>query len=221
MSISVTLGLGGAIALGAYLLGSFPTGFLITWWLKGLDIREQGSGSTGATNVLRTVGKGAALTVLIVDALKGAFAVGLVLRLGQTQGFSLTLTPWLVVIAGLAAIVGHSRPVWLRFRGGKSVATGIGVILTMNFWVGLATIAVFGLLLAIGRIVSLGSMGGAIAVPILMLVFKQPLPYCLLGAIAALYVIWRHQANLRRLLAGTEPKIGQKLPVDPSTPTTP
>jgi glycerol-3-phosphate acyltransferase PlsY len=127
----------------------------------------------------------------------------------------------LAVIAGLAAIVGHSRPVWLRFRGGKSVATGIGVILTMNLWVGLATIAVFGILLAIGRIVSLGSIGGAIAVPILMLVFQQPLPYCLLGAIAALYVVWRHQANLRRLLAGTEPKIGQKLPVEPPTPKTP
>lgn len=209
--MGLLIGLSVAIALVSYGLGSFPTGFLLTKWLKGIDIREQGSGSTGATNVLRTVGKGAGATVLLVDALKGAIAVGLVLALPQWLAFPAIWQPWLVVGAGLAAILGHSKPIWLQFRGGKSVATSIGVILTMSPMVGLATFAMFGVVLGIWRIVSLGSIVGAATVMILMVVCQQPLAYCLFGAVAGGYVILRHRTNIERLLAGTEPQIGKKL----------
>ncbi|MEM8638404.1 MAG: glycerol-3-phosphate 1-O-acyltransferase PlsY [Cyanobacteria bacterium P01_G01_bin.54] len=205
------VGLVVAIASVSYLLGSFPTGFLLTQWLKGIDIREQGSGSTGATNVLRTVGKGPAALVLLIDALKGSLSVGLVLLLPRLMVMNPAWQPWLVMLAALSAIVGHSKPIWLGFRGGKSVATSIGVILTMTPLVGLSTLALFGVVLAIWRRVSLGSIIGAAAVMILMVVFRHPLPYCLLGGVAGGYVILRHRANIGRLLAGTEPSIGQKL----------
>lgn len=214
------IGFGFAIAAVGYLLGSFPTGFLLTKSLTGLDIREQGSGSTGATNVLRTVGKGAGATVLIVDAAKGAIAVAVALSAPTVLAIPEVWQPWFVVLSGLAAILGHSKPVWLGFRGGKSVATGIGVILTLNPFVGLGALAMFGVMLGIWRIVSLGSIMGAITVMVLMVVLQQPLAYCVLGAIAGLYVIIRHQANIQRLLAGTEPQIGRKLATEPATEVT-
>lgn len=212
----------GLLLTTAYLLGSIPAGYLAGRILKGIDIREVGSGSTGATNVLRAVGKGPALVVLLVDTLKGAGAIALVravysltptlLHLGQTRDQSL---PWLVALAGFAAVLGHSKSIWLNFTGGKSVATGLGVLLAMCWQVGLGTLGVFGMFLGISRIVSLSSIAGAIAVSVLMIVFQQPLPYLLFASTAGLYVIWRHRSNIQRLLAGTEPQLGQQLPTDP------
>lgn len=202
------------LVIAGYLLGSVPTGYLLTKALKGIDIREQGSGSTGATNVLRTVGKEAAIAVLLVDLLKGAAAVGLVnLVYGQvsTEFLPPSWQPWLITLAGIAAIIGHSKSVWLGFGGGKSVASSLGVLLAMSPAVGLGTLGVFAAILAIFRIVSLGSICGAIAVNILMIVWQQPFAYCLFAAVAGIYVIWRHQSNIQRLFAGSEPKIGQKL----------
>jgi len=197
-----------------YLLGSIPTGYLVTKALRGVDIREQGSGSTGATNVLRTVGKGAAIAVLLADLLKGAAAVAAV-NLAYGQGAAEWLPanwqPWLITLAGIAAIVGHSKSVWLGFSGGKSVASSLGVLLAMSPPVGLGTLGVFAVTLALFRIVSLGSIVGAIAVNILTIALHQPLPYCLFAAFAGIYVIWRHRSNIQRLLAGTEPQIGKKL----------
>ncbi len=212
----IIVGLG--IAIAAYFVGSFPTGYLLTKLLTGLDIREQGSGSTGATNVLRTVGKGAAVAVLLIDALKGAAAVLLVYGVGQISPvLSPNVQPWLATAAGFLALIGHSRSVWLRFQGGKSVATSIGVLFVMSPLVALGTLAVFGITLAVSRIVSLGSVMGAIAVGIWMVVLGQPLPYILFGLMAGLYVLIRHRANIQRILAGTEPMIGQKLQTDPPT----
>ncbi|MDF5727354.1 MAG: glycerol-3-phosphate 1-O-acyltransferase PlsY, partial [Rhizonema sp. PD38] len=187
--------------------------------LKGIDIREVGSGSTGATNVLRTLGKGPGVFVLIVDCLKGVLAIALVYWLFNfTLSQNLipsTINPqlwqsWIVTLAGLAVVLGHSKSIFLGFTGGKSVATGVGILLTMNWQVGLATLGVFAVVIAISRIVSLSSICGAICVSILMALLHQPLPYILLGVFGGLFVIFRHRSNIERLLAGTEPKLGQK-----------
>jgi glycerol-3-phosphate acyltransferase PlsY len=205
--------------LAAYLLGATPTGYWTGRVLKGIDIREHGSKSTGATNVLRTLGKGPALFVLLVDVLKGVAAIALarwiyglptVTRLTPEAINPETWVPWAVTLAALAAMFGHSRSVWINFTGGKSVATGLGVLLAMSWPVGLITLGVFGLMLAVWRIVSLGSIAAAIAAPVLMLVFRQPLPFLLMAIAGGGYIVLRHRANIQRLLAGTEPKIGQQ-----------
>lgn len=207
----------------AYLFGSIPTGYLAGKLLRGIDIREHGSRSTGATNVLRTLGKWPALAVLIIDVLKGVAAIvfagwffhWLTTRPSVTPPATLdlqTLIPWAVCLAGLAALLGHSLSIWLNFTGGKSAATGLGVLLAMSWPVGLAAAAAFAIALAIFRIVSLGSMLAALTAIILVCSLEQPLPYRLLVIAGALYVIVRHRANIRRLVAGTEPRLGQMSP---------
>lgn len=203
-----------AVLLAAYLLGSIPTGYLAGRYLQGIDIREHGSGSTGATNVLRTLGKKAGIAVLAIDALKGAMAIALVkgLYLLSFNPLPLDWQSWLIVGAGLGAIIGHSRSVFLNFGGGKSVATSLGVLLVMNPLVALGTLGCFLLMLATSRIVSISSITGAIGVNILMWTLQQPIPYLIFAALTGFYVIVRHRSNISRLLEGTEPKIGEKLP---------
>lgn len=210
----------GVLLLSSYLLGSIPFGYVTGRILKGIDIREHGSGSTGATNVLRTLGKGPGSAVLLADVLKGVLAIALI-RWAYSENSWLSSMipssvnlqvwlPWMVILSGLAAILGHSKSIWLNFTGGKSVAISLGILLAMSWPVALATAAVFGLTLAISRIVSLSSIAGAITVPVLMVVLAQPLPYILFAVTGGLYVIWRHQANIQRLLARTEPRLGQR-----------
>lgn len=209
----------GLVVLGvAYLLGSLPTGYWAGKLLKGIDIREHGSKSTGATNVLRTLGKGPALVVLLIDILKGVAAVllarwfytlpAIVAAVPPVLDLS-TWTPWTVTLAALMAILGHSRSIWIRFTGGKSAATGLGVLFALSWQAGLGAAVVFGLVLAIFRIVSLSSIAAAVAAIGLMWVFHQPIPYQLVVIAGGLYVIWRHKANIQRLLSGTEPRVGQ------------
>ncbi|ARV60982.1 acyl-phosphate glycerol 3-phosphate acyltransferase [Nostocales cyanobacterium HT-58-2] len=221
--MTVWLSLCGAVLIVAYLVGSTPTGYTVAKLLKGIDIREVGSGSTGATNVLRTLGKGPGAFVLLIDCLKGVLAIALVysfFSFAESQNFIPTEVdtdlwrPWMVILSGLAAILGHSKSIFLGFTGGKSVATSLGILLAMNWQVGLATFGVFAIVIAISRIVSLSSIAGAVAVSILMTLLHQPLPYILFGVVAGLYVIWRHSSNIQRIFAGTEPKLGQKLQVE-------
>ncbi|MEY2976557.1 MAG: glycerol-3-phosphate 1-O-acyltransferase PlsY [Prochlorotrichaceae cyanobacterium] len=198
----------------AYLLGSFPTGYLLVKLLKGVDIRTLGSGSTGATNVLRNTGKGPAAIVFIVDIGKGVLAVW---AAGAIVHYGLNLAPGLPALqclAGAMALVGHSRPVWLNFQGGKSVATGLGILFALNWVIGLSAFGCFGLMLAVFRIVSLGSIVAALSVNGLMWGLGQPLAYKVFALLGGSYVIWRHKGNIKRLLAGTEPRIGQPIPAE-------
>jgi glycerol-3-phosphate acyltransferase PlsY len=202
---------GVALLIVAYLLGSTPTGYLLAKAVKGIDIRQYGSGNTGATNVWRVVGKTAGLSVFCIDLCKGLGAVllmALTLPTFVTDPTVLGLMPWWVTLSGLLVILGHSKSIWLQWSGGKSAATGLGVLLALAWPVGAGAAIVFGATLALSRIVSLGSMVAAIAAVGLMAVMGHPLPYVLLAIAGSLYVILRHRTNIERLLAGTEPKIG-------------
>ncbi|MCP9891510.1 MULTISPECIES: glycerol-3-phosphate 1-O-acyltransferase PlsY [Synechococcales] len=195
------------VLLAGYLLGSIPSGYLAGRWLAGLDIRREGSGSTGATNVLRVVGKGPALGVFLVDVLKGTAAVLLAKTVLDPFGVG-------VVLAGLAALAGHIWPVWLGWKGGKAVATGLGMLLGLTWPVGLACFGIFLAVLSVSRIVSLSSVVAALALPLLMLGWFADTglglrwPYLALALLTTVLVVWRHRSNIQRLLAGTEPRLG-------------
>jgi acyl phosphate:glycerol-3-phosphate acyltransferase len=229
MPLIALWGLGNvALLFAAYLLGSIPTGYLLGRSLKGIDIRDYGSGSTGATNVLRVVGKGAGATVLAIDMLKGAAAIALVKIAYQSGSILLSWAPpeidstqwfaWVAVLGGLAVVLGHSKSLWLNFSGGKSVATGLGLLLALNWQVGLLAFAVFGAVFALSRIVSLSSIVSVASVSVLMVVLHQPLAYVLLGLVGGSYVVIRHRTNIQRLWAGTEPRLGHQRPDEDLNP---
>ncbi len=195
-----------------YLLGSIPFGWLAGRWLAGIDLRQEGSGSTGATNVLRVLGKGPALAVFLLDALKGTVAVLLAKAVLQPLGDFTAASDWGVVAAGLAALAGHIWPVWLGWKGGKAVATGLGMLLGLTWPVGLACFGIFLTTLSLSRIVSLSSVVAALSLPLLMLGSfgdsgLRP-AYLSLALLTTALVLWRHRSNLQRLMAGTEPKLG-------------
>ncbi len=195
--------------LTAYLLGSIPTGFLLAKALQGIDIREHGSGNTGATNVFRVMGKGAGITALMIDLMKGGLAVVLMRWLVTGSAFgdvSAQTAAWAYVLAALLAVLGHSRSVWLGFTGGKSAATGLGVLLTLAWPVGLGVASVFGVALGLSRTVSVGSIAAAISAVVFMWLTNQPTAYIWLAIAGGLYVVLRHRSNITRLIEGTEPK---------------
>jgi acyl phosphate:glycerol-3-phosphate acyltransferase len=187
------------LCLLGYLLGSIPFGLLLTKAAGLGDIRGIGSGNIGATNVLRTGNKALAAVTLLLDGLKGAAAV---------------LLPWLLsgrdvaLLAGLAAVVGHLYPVWLRFKGGKGVATGLGVLLAASWPVGLSACAAWLLVAGLARISSLAALAAFVVAPFAALLLHDFGVVKLAFTIAVLVFV-RHQANIRRLVAGTEPRIGQ------------
>lgn len=185
----------------SYLLGSIPFG-LIVGLLKGVDIRKLGSGNIGATNVSRFLGKGPAAIVLITDTLKGVLPVLVVKHLGFSAQF--------VVLSGLLAILGHSFPVWLRFKGGKGVATGLGVMIGIAPLAALFSFLVWTLVVGVTRYVSVASTLAAVVVPLLLIFFKAPLVYIGFAVLVALLIILRHIPNYKRLCRKTEPKIGEK-----------
>ena len=188
-----------------YLFGSFPSGYLAGKIAKGIDIRSLGSGSTGATNVLRHIGKRAAITVFLLDVFKGVISILL-------AKYFLLNDSWQVAI-GLSTLIGHIWPVWLNWRGGKAVATGLGIFLGLSWQVGISTLGVFIIMIAFFRIVSLASVSAALSLPLIMfLSFKTSsisLPFLLISLLAMTLVIWRHRENIIRLMKGKEPRIGQ------------
>lgn len=189
--------------LAAYLLGSIPFGLLIGK-RRGVDVRTTGSGNIGATNVARSVGKKLGALVLLLDALKGALPV-IGLRVAAAQGVS--VPPAVVAAVALAAIVGHCYPVWLRFRGGKGVATALGVFLAVDPAAAGVGVGVFALLYLAFRVVSLGSVTAAIAIPTFLALAGRPPAIIGLGVAGALIVIVKHRGNLARLLRREELKV--------------
>lgn len=195
------------IAAIAYGLGSIPFGLILTAATGGGDIRQIGSGNIGATNVLRTGRKGLAAATLLLDALKGALAVFLALRLGSDQP-SLAMA-----VAAVAVVVGHCFPVWLGFRGGKGVATGLGTIWVLSLPVGIACCVVWLVVARLSRISSAGALSAFLVAPILMVVTKgqgvnTPIPVA--TALIALLIWVRHYSNIVRLLSGNEPRVNAK-----------
>jgi glycerol-3-phosphate acyltransferase PlsY len=204
------------IAAAAYLLGSIPTGYLLVRIFRHQDIRSVGSGNIGATNVLRSGGKGLGAATFFLDMLKGCSAVWLGGFLGALL---LPPTPLRTAqaLAALIAVLGHMYPVWLRFKGGKGVATGFGVFLVSAPWAALAAISVFFIVLFLSRYVSLASILGAGSFPAFAWYFNrtQTGPHATTFFIAvqfavALLIIVKHHQNIRRLFAGTESRFGAK-----------
>ncbi|USU06942.1 glycerol-3-phosphate 1-O-acyltransferase PlsY [Sphingomonadaceae bacterium OTU29MARTA1] len=191
-----------ALLLG-YLLGSIPFGVLLTRFAGAGDLRSIGSGNIGATNVLRTGRKGLAAATLLLDLLKGAAAVWLADWLFPGDG----------VVAAAAAFIGHCYPVWLRFRGGKGVATMMGIVLALHWPMGLVYALVWLGLLATVRISSVAGMAAAVSAPVSGALFGRFDIVMLVLALAAI-VLWKHAENIERLIAGTEPRIGRKDAID-------
>jgi len=192
----------------AYLLGSLPFGIIIGKTVYGIDPRTVGSGNIGTANSMRAFGRAGAVLVLLGDALKGAIPTYVALRLFGD--------PWITAGVGLATIVGHNWSVFLRFKGGKGVATNLGVVIVLSLLsqppllAAIAFGAVWLATAAITRYSSLASILGSAAVPLMMYAHGDPLPYVWYGIIAFALVLWRHEPNIRRLIAGDELKIGTK-----------
>lgn len=185
------------IIVFAYLLGSVPTGYILGSW-AGIDVRKAGSGNIGATNVARLIGKRQGILTLIADVAKGFIPVFLATHLGLSSG--------LIALTGVAAFLGHLYPVFLKFRGGKGVSTALGVFLGVAPWATAVLAVIFTVAMLTSRTVSLSAMIAAAAAPIALWWFSYPAVFVAMSVVLALLIIWRHRANIRRLLAGTEPK---------------
>jgi glycerol-3-phosphate acyltransferase PlsY len=190
------------LAIG-YGLGSIPVGLLIVRWQKGVDIRQHGSGNTGMTNVLRAVGKGAAALTLVGDLAKGLIPV-LLARAWLTS-------PWAIGLVALAAVVGHAYPVFAGFHGGKGVATTLGVFIPLLPGPLLIAFVIWAACVAFRRQVSVGSLAAATSLPMAALLWGASAAYVLYALLAAVLIWYRHRENIERLLAGTEPRLGQRV----------
>jgi glycerol-3-phosphate acyltransferase PlsY len=187
------------LVIFAYLLGSIPTGLVLAKALAGIDPRQGGSRNIGATNVMRTAGKALGAITLIGDVLKGVIPVCLVLFLQRGE--------WWVAGAGLAAFLGHCFPIYIGFKGGKGVATALGVYLPLTPLAVMVNCFVFASALGVSRMVSLGSISAALAMPLLIWLWGYPLAYLILSICVDAIIIYRHKENIKRLLTGEENKL--------------
>lgn len=192
--------------LAAYLIGSLSFAVIVSRAFGLADPRSYGSGNPGATNVLRSGKKAAAILTLVLDAAKGAVPVWLVDRYGAAYG----LGEGTQALVGLAAFAGHLWPVFFGFKGGKGVATAAGVLLALNPWLALATLASFAIILFFFRYVSLASIVAAVFAPFYQLLIWGMGETAMAIIVMSLLLVWRHSANIQKLLAGTESKLGQK-----------
>jgi glycerol-3-phosphate acyltransferase PlsY len=192
--------------IAAYLIGAIPFGYLVVRFSKGVDIRKYGSGSTGTTNVLRTAGALAAGLTVAGDFLKGVFVI--------VAARSVDLPDISVVLIALAVVAGHNWPVFLRFKGGRGVATGFGVSLGLTWQISTALFILWGILIAATGYVSLASVVVMAIYPIMVFYFHEPAPIVILAAVGGWTVVFMHRKNIVRLMKGEESKIGQKVKVE-------
>ena len=206
------------MAIIAYLIGSVNFSVILSKKMAGFDVREKGSGNAGSTNMLRSVGKKAAAITLICDILKGVISISIAIILGKMiQGANKEL---LVQIAGIAVVIGHTFPIFFQFKGGKGVATSLGVLLMSNWQIGLICLVFALVLMILTRIVSLGSCGAAVLFPVLTLFInenytvltagKKGTTYLVYSIILAVIVLFNHRSNIKRILNGTENRLGSK-----------
>lgn len=197
------MGYGVLAVVLSYLLGSVSFSIVIAKWVKGIDIRQHGSGNAGATNTLRVLGKGPGIFVFLLDIGKGVAAVWIGHGLGGDNG-------WIPVLCGLAAIIGHNWPIWFRFKGGKGIATTVGVVATLAFVPALIAGVIAILSIVITRYVSLGSLLFAGITPLLIGIFYYSLPLLSASIVLCIFAFVRHRTNIVKLLQGTENKLGAK-----------
>ena len=200
------------VAIIAYLIGSINFSVILSKKMAGFDLRDKGSGNAGTTNVLRTVGKKAAIITLICDILKGVVAILIALLVGKiVQGSNGSL---LVQCAGVAVILGHTFPIFFKFKGGKGVATSLGVLIMSNWQIGLICLVFALILIALTQMVSVGSIAAAILYPVLTLFIPQnyiiPGNYLIYSVVLAVIIVFNHRENVKRILNGTENKISFK-----------
>lgn len=197
------------VFLISYLLGSIPIGYLVSRYLNNVDIRQHGSGNTGATNVYRILGLKAGLITAIGDIGKAIIAIKIVERLILTAHWGLELKT-ILLISGIIVIIGHNWSIFLRFDGGKGVATTVGVLLALLPYSLLILTVIWISIVYFTRYVSLASIISGLTLPLLLVLFKEPSEYIIFGIAAALFVIYRHRSNIQRLLKGEENQIRSK-----------
>lgn len=191
------------VLVGAYLVGSMPTGLWLVRWLRGVDVRQHGSGNIGTANVYRVAGPWLGGAVLLADLAKGALPV--------LASRSLGLDSWWTVAAGLASIAGHNWSAFLQFRGGKGIATSFGVLLALSPKAAAVAAGVWVAAVAATQYASLGSMLAMLSVPVSLLLWREPVSHFAFGLATAAMALVRHRSNLRRLVEGTELRITDRL----------
>ena len=200
----------------AYLLGSISFSIIFTKKFAGFDVRQKGSGNAGSTNVLRTAGKKPAILTLICDILKGVIAIFIAYLIGRIFNFDIQSSALLVQIAGICVVIGHTFPIFFGFKGGKGVATALGVLLVTNWQIGLICLVFALVLMALTRIVALGSIAAAILFPVLCFFITNNylvgdsstrMSYLVFGIIMAVIVIFNHRSNIQRMASGKENRL--------------
>ena len=200
----------------AYLLGSISFSIIFTKKFAGFDVRQKGSGNAGSTNVLRTAGKKPAILTLVCDILKGVIAIFIAYLIGKIFNFDIQSSALLVQIAGICVVIGHTFPIFFGFKGGKGVATALGVLLVTNWQIGLICLVFALVLMALTRIVALGSIAAAILFPVLCFFITNNylvgdsstrMSYLVFGIIMAVIVIFNHRSNIQRMASGKENRL--------------